>query len=49
MIRQLGPQMFFVTFTSAKSKWIDLIETFHEYKNYNNISSKNIQHEAGHL
>jgi hypothetical protein len=49
MIRQLGPQMFFVTFISAESKWIDLVEILHEYKNYNNICNTNIQHEGGHL
>jgi hypothetical protein len=49
MICQLGPQTFFVTFTSAKNKWIDLVETLHESKNLNNISSTNIQHEDGHL
>ncbi len=44
-IHQLGPVTFFVTFTSAKSKWINLVETLHELKYFHNISSPNIQHE----
>lgn len=45
IIHQLGPLTFFVTFTCAKSKWINLVETFHELKYSHNISCPNIQHE----
>jgi len=46
IIHQLGPLTFFVTFTCAKSKWINLIETLiHELKYSHHISRPNIQHE----
>jgi hypothetical protein len=45
MICQLGPLTFVVTFTNAESKWINLIETLHELKDFNNINSTNFQHE----
>lgn len=45
MICQLGPLTFVVTFTSAESKWINLIESLHELKISHNISNTNIQHE----
>ncbi len=49
MICQLGPLTFVVTFTNAESKWVNLIEIFHELKDSHNISSTHIQHEDKHI